>query len=551
MRLQVPFPILLSFCLCSWVFGDEGQHQHKHAAGDVEELGKVEFPVSCNKPAQEEFGRAVALLHSFWYDEAEKAFAEVARLDPSCAMGHWGVAMSNYHPIWAPPTPAELARGKAAVAQAKSIAAKTDRERDYVAAIEAFYKDAGTLDHGTRKLAYERAMEELHAKHPRDREAAIFHALALLGTAPPTDKTYAKQKKAAAILNEVLPERPEHPGVAHYLIHSFDYPQLAELALPAARAYSRIAASSPHALHMPSHIFTRLALWDESIRSNIASADAAKRHVAKTMPGSASFDALHAVDYLAYAYLQQAQDGKAKQLLSAIGTVDKLDLDNFAAAYALAAVPARCALERRQWKEAAALTVRPASFPWAMYPYAEALVHFARAIGGARGGDLDAARSARAQLRDIQRTTAEAKDEYWAGQVEIQRLAADAWIAQAEGRKDDALKLMRAAAELEDSTDKHPVTPGAILPARELLGDLLLEAGAPAEALQAYELSLTAAPGRFNSLAGAVRAAEAAGERARAGEHYARLEALCARSDGSRGELLATLKRVAGLEGPR
>jgi hypothetical protein len=541
----------MSLCLASWVLADEGQHQHKHAAGDVEKLGKVEFPVSCNKPAQEKFGRAVALLHSFWYDEAEKAFAEVARLDPSCVMGHWGVAMSNYHPIWAPPTPAELARGKAAVAQAKSVAAKTDRERDYVAAIEAFYKDAGTLDHGTRKLAYERAMQQVHLKHPRDREAAIFHALALLGTAPPTDKAYAKQKKAAAILNQVLPETPEHPGVAHYLIHSFDYPQLAELALPAARAYSRIAASSPHALHMPSHIFTRLALWDESIRSNIASADMAKRHVEKTMPGAASFDELHAVDYLAYAYLQQAQDGKAKQLLSAIGTVDKLDLDNFAAAYALAAVPARCALERRQWKEAAALTVRPASFPWAKYPYAEALVHFARAIGGARGGDLDAARSARAQLTDIQRTMAEAKDEYWAGQVEIQRLAAEAWIAQAEGRKDDALKLMRAAAELEDSTDKHPVTPGAILPARELLGDLLLEAGAPAEALQAYEASLLTAPGRFNSLAGAVRAAEAAGERARAGEHYARLEALCAKADGSRAELLASLARVGGLGGPR
>jgi tetratricopeptide (TPR) repeat protein len=498
----------------------------------------VDFAVSCSPAAQERFGRAVALLHSFWYDEAEKAFTDVTRLDSSCVMGHWGVAMSNYHPLWAPPSPAEFERGQAAAARAAALPAKTERERDYVAAVTAFYGGPATRDYPARKLAFERAMEQVHLEHPGDREAGIFYALALLGTAPPTDKTYARQKKAAALLNEALPSAPDHPGVAHYLIHSFDYPQLAELALPAARAYSKIATSSPHALHMPSHIFTRLALWDDSIRSNIASAGTALRHVEKTKPGAASFDQLHALDYLEYAYLQQARDGKAKQVLDEMAGVEKLDLENFAAAYALAAVPARYALERRQWKDAAALTVRPAAFPWGKFPYAEALVHFARAVGGARGGELEAARSGLLRLTEIQKGLA-AQDAYWAGQVEIQRLAAEAWIASAQGRREEALKLMRAAADLEDSTEKHPVTPGSVLPARELLGDMLLEMGQPAEALAAYESSLLGSPGRFNSLAGAVRAAEAAGEKGKAARHYAALAALCSQSDGSRAELAA------------
>lgn len=531
-------PLLVALALGPAAMADEG-HQHQHGFGEPEKLGNVQFSVSCNKAAQDRFGRAAALLHSFWYDEAEKAFTEVTRLDPSCVMGYWGVAMSNYHPIWAPPAPAELARGKEAVAKARATPARTDRERDYVAAIAAFYDKSETVDHPTRKLDYEKAMEQVYLKYPNDREAAIFYALALLGTAAPTDKTYAKQKKAAEILNKVLPEMPEHPGVAHYLIHSFDYPQLAELALPAARTYSKIAASSPHALHMPSHIFTRLALWDDSIQSNIASAATAQRHLQKTRPGAASFDQLHALDYLAYAYLQEARDGKAREVLAQVSVVETLDLDNFAAAYALAAVPARFTLERRQWKDAAALTTRPAAFPWAKFPYAEAITHFARAVGGARGGDLEAARSGLARLTEIQKALAEAKDAYWAGQVEIQRRAGDAWIAFAEGRRDEALKLMRSSADLEDATDKHPVTPGQVLPARELLGDMLLEAGRPAEALQAYEASLKTAPGRFNSLAGAVRAAEAAGDKAKARELYAKLDELCAKSDGSRAELAA------------
>jgi tetratricopeptide (TPR) repeat protein len=516
---------------------DEVPHAHQH--GEAEKLGTVAFPVSCNAKAQEKFGRAVALIHSFWYDEAEKAFTEVARLDPECAMAYWGVAMSNYHPIWAPPMPAEVERGKAAVARAAAMKVPTERERDYIAAITPVFEEADTRDYPSRKLAFETGMEQVYRKNPKDREAAIFYALALLGTAPPTDKTYAKQKKAGAILNEVLPGAEDHPGVAHYLIHSFDYPQLAEIGLPAAKVYAKIAASSPHALHMPSHIFTRLAMWDDSIASNMASRDTALRHVQMTRPGYASFDQLHALDYLAYAYLQEARDGDAKRVLDEVAAVDKLDLPNFAAAYALAAVPARYTLERRDWAGAAALTVRPASFPWDKFPYAEALVHFARAVGGARGSDLAVARDALARLTAIQKGLADAKDAFWASQVEIQRLAADGWVARAEGRADDARRLLRAAADLEDETDKHPVTPGSLLPAREQLADLLLELGDAKGALQEYEASLTTAPGRFRSLAGGVLAAEKAGDPRKAADLFARLQSLSAKTDGSRAELSA------------
>src|SRR5260221_1783773 len=533
-----PLGLALSLSLSLAVHADEEQqHEHQHDAS--EKLGTVDFPVSCNAAAQQGFGRAVALIHSFWYDEAEKAFGEVAALDRSCAMAYGGIAMSNFHPIWAPLTPAELERGGAAGAKGKSLPTPTERERDYMAAIEAYYKGAETLDHGARKASFEKAMERVYVKNPKDREAAIFYALALLGTAPPTDKTYAQQRKAGDILNKVLPGAQDHPGVAHYLIHSFDYPQLADVGLPAARAYSKIAATSPHALHMPSHIFTRLALWDDSIESNLASRAAALRHVEKTRPGYSSFDQLHALDYLAYAYLQQARDKDAAQVLSEVAEVDKLDLPNFAAAYALAAVPARYALERRQWAAAAALTVRPPSFPWDKDPYAEALTHFARALGGARGGAAAAARSGIARLAESSNALLGAKEAYWTGQGEIQKVAAEAWIAHAEGKDDDARRLMRAAADLEDSTDKHPVTPGSVLPARELLGDLLFELGEGTPALNEYERSLATAPGRFNSLSGALRAAERAGDKPKAAELFAKIESLCARADGSRPELAA------------
>jgi len=529
--------VSLTVFLCPFTPSAQETHQDKHEMG--EKLGRVNFPVSCNGAAQQQFNRAIALLHSFWYEEAETGFVEVTKTDPKCGMGYWGIAMSSYHPVWAPPVAAELRNGMAAMQKANVVGARTQRERDYIKAIETFYLDADKSDHRTRALAYERAMEELYLRYPKDHEAAVFYALALLGTALPTDKTYANQKKAAEILNKILTNEPEHPGVAHYLIHSFDYPALAPLALTAARSYARIAPSSPHALHMPSHIFTRLGLWQESIESNIASAAAAKDHVARTHPGAASFDQLHAMDYLAYAYLQTAQDGKVKEIVNALDGMNKVDANTFAAAYAFAAIPARYALERRQWTEAAALKVHPADFPWKNFAYAEAMIHFARSLGASRSGDTAGASKEIERLSSIQKSLAEAKENYWATQVEIERRTVAAWLAHAKGNQEEALKLMQSAADLEDTTEKHPVTPGAIVPARELLGELLLELRQPQQALKEFEASLLVSPNRFNGLYGAAKAAELSGDREKARTFYAKLTALGERSDGQRPELQA------------
>jgi len=516
-------------------------HQHSVDAG--EKLGTVEFPVSCAPAAAVKFTRAVALLHSFAYEEADHAFQDVFAADPRCAMAHWGVAMTLFHPIWAAanptaaPSAAELARGQAEIATAKTLAPPTPRERDYIAAVEAFYEGADHLDHATRMQAFARGMDQVRARNPKDREAAIFYALALLGTASPTDKTYAVQKEAAAVLNAILPSAPDHPGIAHYVIHSFDYPPLAELALPAARAYAKIAPSAPHALHMPSHIFTRLGLWDESIAGNLASAEAARGQVQRYHPGATAFDELHALDYLEYAYLQAGRDAEAAEVLARVRRVDALDDANFAAAYALAAVPARHALERGDWAEAAGLTVAPASFPWARFPHAEAIVEFARALGAARAGDLPRSRAALDRIQQLRGVLASRKDAYWAAQVDILHGQAAAALAEAQGKRDEAVQLLRAAADLEDASDKSPVTPGQVLPAREMLADLLLDGGDAAGALAAYDGVLALAPGRYRSLAGAARAAEAAGDAARARAYAARLVAQCARADASRVEV--------------
>ena len=526
--------------VAAFVAADEG-HTHDHG----EQLGTVDFPVTCNAPAQAAFQRGAALLHSFQYEDAEKAFSDAAAADPACAMAQWGIAMSLYHPVWAAanpvaaPTPAELKKGAEAVEKARALTPKSEREKDYVAAVAAFYADADTLDHRARAVAFEKAMGALAAKYPKDQEAATFHAVSLLGTAFPGDKTYATEKKAAAILNAILPQAPKHPGVAHDLLHSFDYPALADLALPAARSYAKIAPSSPHALHMPSHIFTRLALWDESIASNAASRDAARARMARLRPGSTSFEDLHAQDYLAYAYLQGGQDTKARTVLEEVKAAQKFDQEQFAAAYALAAVPARYALERRQWKEAATLAVQPEAFPWAKFPYAEAITWFARTMGAARSGDTAAARAGLEKVTAIQKGLAEAKNTYWAGQVEIQRLAAAAWLARAEKKDEEAVTLAREAADLEDKTEKHPVTPGSIVPAREMLADLLLELNRPADSLREYEASLKVAPGRFNGVFGAARAAELSGDGAKARTLYASLVELGRAAEPARAELKA------------
>ena len=353
--------VLSAVCLQAGLAA-QARADHTHAQ-HVEQLGSVQFANSCRAEAQKDFLRGLAFLHSFGYEEARRSFLAAAAADPRCAIAQWGIAMTYYHPIWAPPTPDELAAGADAAAMAAAIPPGTERERAYVDAIGVFYRDAGKLDHKSRALAYEQSMARVAARFPEDHEAAIFHALAILGNSPITDKTFAGQKRAAAILNGLLPLEPEHPGITHYLIHAYDYPQLAELALDGARAYAKIAPDSPHALHMPSHIFTRLGMWDESIASNLESARAARELVGRHHPGAESFDALHALDYLEYAYLQTAQDEKARAVVGEIARVDKLDEPNFAAGYALAAVPARWALERRDWAAAKALTVTPRSVP--------------------------------------------------------------------------------------------------------------------------------------------------------------------------------------------
>jgi len=533
--------VLLAAVLCQTPSAAaQGAHQHEH--GPAADVGRVNFRVSCSPRAQALFNRAVAWLHSFEYEEAAKAFDEVAAADPRCGMGHWGVAMSHYHPIWAPPGAEELKRGREAVERAKSAGARTRRERDYIAAIEVFYKDSDRLDHRARALAYGEAMGRLHRRYPSDREAAVFYALTLIAKGMMAgDKSYASEKAAARILNRVLAREPRHPGVTHYLIHSYDYPALARLALPAARSYARIAPASAHAQHMPSHIFTRLGLWPEVISSNLDAKASAEAHAVRNRMPGAWDEQLHAMDYLAYAYLQSAQDGRARGVLAELERIKRVDPPNFKVAYAFTAIPARVALERRQWAEAAALPFPPGAmetFPWQRFGWAEAHIRLARAVGAARGGDAAAARREVERLAAIRQTLSEVKGDYdWAKQVEIKRRVASGWLAHAEGRGEEALGLMRAAAELDDATDKHPVTPGSVLPAREQLGELLLELRRPAEALREFETSLRRAPNRFNGIYGAARAARLAADRKTAQAYYARLVALGRQADGVRPEI--------------
>jgi hypothetical protein len=465
--------LFLSFLFHISVSAQEGQ-QHTHMHEPAEKLGQVNFTVSCNPQAQRQFNRAVAWLHSFEYEEAEKAFTEVTVTDPRCGMGYWGVAMSQYHPIWAPPTAAELQKGLSAVEKAKAAGARTVRERDYIAAIEVFYKDADKIDHRTRTFAYSEAMKQLHQRYPSDSEAGVFYALTLIATGMMShDKSYAREKEAAAILNRVLAREPQHPGVSHYLIHSYDYPALAPLALPAARSYAKIAPASSHAQHMPSHIFTRLGLWQEAIRSNLDAEASAKVFAVRNHLSGVWDEQFHAMDYLAYAYLQGAQDKRAKGVLDELNKIPKAEPETFKVAYAAAAIPARYALERRRWDEAAKLTLPTlGAFPWQRFRWAEAHIYFARAIGAAHTGDAGSARQDVEKLAAIQQALVEVKGDYdWATQVEIERQVASAWLAHTEGHDNEALQLMRAAADLDDATDKHPVTPGAILPAREQLGE--------------------------------------------------------------------------------
>jgi hypothetical protein len=508
------------------------------------EFGQVHFQTSCSKEVEKEMDLGLSLLHSFEYDESEKAFARVIDKAPGCAMAYWGVAMSNYHPLWAPPAKDELEKGAKAIAAARSITEKSKRESEYIDAIEAFYKGWDTTDHRTRTLNYSKVMEKLYADYPEDNESAIFYALSLTAAADPTDKTYKNQKKAGEILNALYQKDPNHPGIVHYIIHSFDYPDLAALALTAARNYAKVAPSSAHALHMPSHIFTRLGLWDECINSNIESVSSAQCYAQSTGIKGHWDEELHGLDYLMYGYLQKGDNADAKRQLDYLGSIKKVSPQNFKVAYAFAAIPSRYVLENKSWRDAADLQLLYPDFPWKDYPWQLGIYHFARLMGSVNSNQLDAAKKEMNELDSLHTVLVNLKDPYKANQVQIQFNSGKAWILFRDGKKEEALKLMNTAAEMEDKTEKHPVTPCEVLPARELLGDMLLQMNQPAQALIAYENDLHNRPNRFNSVYGAAKAAEGAKDMAKAGTYYRQLVSIAGSANSNRPELKEAMAKM-------
>jgi len=504
---------------------DEG---HDHEDLTSKQLGTVHFPVSCAASVQKPFERGVALLHSFWYEEAEKEFVQIAKDDASCAMAHWGVAMSLWHQLWDHPNAATLKRGLAELKEAQSLHPGTDRERDYIAALRAFYGKKG--DHDQRAQAYSQAMEGVHQRYPDDREAAAFYALSLLAAEPDGDTTFADRKKAAAVLEKLFAEEPTHPGVAHYLIHSYDKPQLAQSGLPAARSYAKIAPAAPHALHMPSHIFARLGLWQDDIDSNLASIAATRKTAAMHMGGEGH--QFHAMDFLVYAYLQSGRESEAQRVIEEVKTLPAMKSmygEGYdPQAYALSKFPALYALELHHWSEAAALT--PAANADSTD---KAITYWARAIGAARAGNVSEARKNIAELEAIRGEMLKKKKPTYAQYVEDAQKEAAAWVAHAEGKDDEAIKALHALAEGEESTGDEPED----IPSRELLADLLLETKHPEQALMEYETDLKFNPNRFNGLYGAASAAEMAGKNEKATTYYAQLVKICAGSNSDRPEL--------------
>jgi hypothetical protein len=503
------------------------------AQTDDKKLGTVHFETSCTPEAQKLFDRGMLYQHSFWYRASQRVFENVAKADAECGIAYWGIALSLlWNPHAAPPTK-NLAEGAAALAKGKSVGAKTQRERDYLDALDAMYADYETVDHRTRMLAYAKAMEQLATRYPADDEAQIYYGLALNTSASPADKTYAQQLKGAAILEAIALRQPMHPGIAHYLIHLYDAPAIADKGLEAARRYAKIAPAAPHALHMPSHIFTRVGYWQESIDSNNESARIAK---ADKEWG----DELHAIDYLVYAYLQLGQDGKARAVIDEMTSAPDTAGNYLPGSYALAASPARYALERGDWKAAAGLPVRPSPLL-----QATAITYFARALGAARSGNPVAAREEIAKLAELRDNLRAAKDAYWAEQVDIQWQVASAWLLAAEGKREEALKAMSSAADAEDRTEKHPVTPGVPKPARELYGEMLLENGQAKEALAAFEATLKKEPNRLGATVGAAKAADRAGDPAKAREYYAKVVAIAGEADKTRSDVEAARQFLA------
>jgi len=532
----------LSICLLlaappAWAQGeDHSQHQHS-APGTA--VGTVNFETSCSPAVKDAFNHAVAELHSFWFPEARAGFEGVLKTDPGCAIAHWGIALTYWgNPFAGLRAPQAIASGKAAIEKGQTTGSPTPRERAYIDAVAGLFSSADPGTQRDRVVAYEGATELIAAKNPNDIEARIFWALAIAQTALPTDKSYAQNLKAAEILEPLYKKFPNHPGLAHYIIHSYDVPALADRALPAARAYADIAPSVPHALHMPSHTFTRTGLWKESVATNIRSAAEAEK------TGGVG-EALHAMDYETYAYLQMAMDTQAKGILdhamsAAAAAAQSPNAAGAAGAnsFALAASPARYVMERQQWGDAMALTVRPAPTT----PYTEAITHYARAIGAARAGTPDQAAADIERLKAIHDREIEMKDGYWAEQVDIQRKSAEAWVAYASGNKDEGLKLMAAAADAEDRTDKSAVTPGPLAPARELYGYMLLDAGRAKDALAAFEAVTKKEPNRFLALYGAGKAAEATKQPAKAKSYYKQVVQICKDAAPDRPELVYARK---------
>ena len=502
------------------------------------DFGDVSFSFSCNYETREDFNLAISLLHSFEYEEAEKAFAKVIDIDPNCAMGYWGVAMCNFHALWRPPTKDDLKKGALAIKIARSLKDKTERETKYIEAIALFYDNCEAIDHKTRIAKFEGAMENIYNAYPDDNEASIFYALALNSAADIADKTYKNRKKAGKILEELFIDQPNHPGIAHYIIHSYDYPELAEMALSSARRYASIAPASAHAQHMPSHIFTRLGLWEESIQSNLNATSSAQCYAEQVEMDGNWDEEIHGTDYLVYAYLQTGKTDDAKNLLDYLRSINKIYPNGVKGAYPTAAIPARFYLETRQWNKAAILEMNSNDFPADKFPWSNGIIHFTRVLGAVHSGDLLNAKIDLEKLNNCHQNLLSKNDTYMANQVNIMVNAANAWIHFYENKKEDAIALMTESANLESKTEKQSLTPGEVLPAQELLGDLLLKLGKHSEALEAYELNLKIRPNRFNGLYGAAVAAKQSGNKEKAKDYFNQLIELAKDSNSNRLELL-------------
>jgi tetratricopeptide (TPR) repeat protein len=503
------------------------------------EFGDVSFSESCSYETRETFNLAIALLHSFEYTEAEKAFAKVIEADPDCAMAYWGVAMSMYHGLWAPPEESVLKKGAKLLAVAEKLP-KSKKAKDYLEAIGAIYKDWETIDNQTRKLMYTQKMDAMYREGKDDIEVAVFYALSLQASALPTDKTYANQRAAGNILEKLFKKEPNHPGIAHYIIHAYDYPELAALGLNTARRYSEIAPNSAHAQHMPSHIFTRLGLWEESINANINSASSAVCYTESIAPGAHWFQELHAMSYLVYAYLQTGNNELANEQYSYLKSFKQLYQPNSSTAYTVASIPARIAVENKNWAEASKLQLPQLDeLEWEKFPWEKALLHFAKALGTIHTNNLKVAEEELHLLGSLEQELIASGDAYASNQVAIQIKTVEAWLQLKNGNENEAISLMRTAAEMESQTSKHPVTPGEILPADELLGDMLLTANKPIEALAIYELNLERRPNRFNGIYGAASAAKQVGNNEKAALYFNQLLNLTKNSNSNRPEIAA------------